>query len=91
MAQSASDLGVDTLRADALGADRKAPVPMSLNDPKYWRQRAQEARSLAALMTDPKAKRMMASITEDYERLAKITEQRAVHSLQKPSKQPRRK
>jgi hypothetical protein len=37
----------------------------SFNDPKHWRERAEEARAHAQQMTDPEAKRMMLAIAED--------------------------
>ena len=41
-----------------------------LDDPEHWRNRAEEARSIAEQLTDPEAKRMMHRIAEDYLRLA---------------------
>jgi hypothetical protein len=35
-------------------------------DPKHWRNRAQEARAMAAQMRDQKAKSMMLHIAESY-------------------------
>ena len=41
-----------------------------INDPQYWRRRAEEARTLADELTDPDAKRKMLNIAKDYETLA---------------------
>jgi hypothetical protein len=50
---------------------------MDLNDPEYWRSRAEEARAVAVQMTDPRTKAIMLSIAQDYEKLAGRAEQRA--------------
>ena len=47
-----------------------------LNDPKHWRDRAEEARIHAEQMRDPEACRMMLETAAGYERLAKKAEQR---------------
>jgi hypothetical protein len=51
-----------------------AKIP--INDPKHWRDRAEETRTLAEEMTDPEAKRKMLRIADDYEELAKRAEKR---------------
>ena len=51
-----------------------AKVP--INDPKHWRERAEEARTVADELTDPDAKRRMLRIAADYEELAKRAERR---------------
>jgi predicted Rossmann-fold nucleotide-binding protein len=51
-----------------------AKVP--INDPKHWRDRAEQARTLADELTDPDAKRRMLRIADDYEELAKRAERR---------------
>jgi len=51
-----------------------AKVP--INDPKHWRDRAEEARTVADELTDPDAKRRMLRIAADYEELAKRAERR---------------
>jgi hypothetical protein len=48
-----------------------------INDPKHWRERAEEARALAGQMTDPEAKATMLGIAEDYEKMAKRAQDRA--------------
>ena len=51
-----------------------AKVP--INDPKYWRERAEEARTVANEMTIPDAKRRTLRIADDYEELARRAERR---------------
>jgi hypothetical protein len=50
----------------------KIPV----NDPKHWRDRAEEARTVADEFADPDTKRRMLRIAEDYEELARRAEKR---------------
>ena len=49
----------------------------SINDPKHWLDRAQEARALAKQIGDPEAKRTMLKNADDYERLAQRAGERA--------------
>jgi hypothetical protein len=44
-------------------------------DPQHWRFRAEEARTVADLMTHEDARTIMRRIANDYDRLAKITEE----------------
>lgn len=46
------------------------------NDPKHWRQRAQEARAIAEEIDDPESKRTTLEIAEAYERLAVLAEKK---------------
>ena len=50
---------------------------MNLNDPKYWRSRADEARAVAVQMIDHHTKLIMLNIAQEYEMLAARAEQRA--------------
>ena len=53
-----------------------------LNDPRHWRERAEEARSRADQIAEPQSKNAMLRIAHDYEVLAKRAEARASgHSL----------
>ena len=45
-----------------------------LDDVEHWWSRAEETRTIAEIMTDPEARRIMFDIAEGYDRLA----QRAV-------------
>jgi hypothetical protein len=53
-----------------------------INDPAHWRRRADEARTIAAQMSDSPSKDAMLRIAKDYERLAERAEQRAKGSGQ---------
>jgi hypothetical protein len=48
-----------------------------ITDPKYWRERGEEARSIAQLFDDPEAKRLMLAISASYDRLAHHMKQRS--------------
>ena len=48
----------------------------NVNDPKHWRDRAEEMRVLAEQMQDADSKRMMLNIVEEYEKLATRAEVR---------------
>jgi len=56
------------------------PTPSFIHDPAHWRQRAEEARTIADQMADREAKGMMLKIAEDYEKLAKRAEERVAKS-----------
>jgi hypothetical protein len=56
-----------------------AQMPSSLiNEPEYWRARAEEIRALADDMKNPDAQKTMLKVADDYDRLAKRAEARAV-------------
>jgi hypothetical protein len=44
-------------------------------DPKRWRFRAEEARTVADQMTHEEARTIMRRIANDYDRLAKVAEE----------------
>jgi hypothetical protein len=47
-----------------------------LDNAKYWRCRAEEARVVAESLVDTQTKRIMLGIAGDYERIAELVEQR---------------
>jgi len=61
-----------------------------INDPRYWRDRAEELRSIAKLMDDTEAKRQMRAIAARYDRLADHMERRPNESkaVKRPQRQP---
>ena len=65
-------------RCAVLGA-MKTPVSV-FERPEHWRQRPEEARRMADLMSNMPSKEAMLGIAEDYERLAKWVEERAKRS-----------
>jgi hypothetical protein len=56
----------------------------SFNNPRYWRERAEEARTMAGNFTDEKARKQIIEVAEGYERLAKMAE------IQVLGKEPKR-
>jgi hypothetical protein len=55
---------------------------ISINDPKHWRERAEEARTIADDITDPDSKRNLLRIADDYEELARRAEKRLLDRQQ---------
>ena len=53
-----------------------------INDPKHWRDRAEEMRRLAEEIIDEKSKQTMLRIAKDYDKLAQRAEERSSGSLQ---------
>ena len=41
-----------------------------IDDPKYWRERAEELRSISKLLDDAEAERQLDAIAKSYEQLA---------------------
>jgi hypothetical protein len=62
-----------------------AKVP--INDPKYWHERAGEARTIADQMNDPDSKRKMLRIADDYEELGRRAERRLKQQRQQQQQQ----
>jgi hypothetical protein len=56
-----------------------------LDDPERWRERAEEARTLADQLSDPESKRTILRIANDYERMAEHAEVRAKRQSQASS------
>lgn len=50
-----------------------------LDNPEYWRFRAEEVRSIADEMRADEPKAIMLRIADDYERIAKMVEQNSHH------------
>jgi len=48
--------------------------PSLQDDPKHWRQLAQDARAIADQLEDPDARRIMLDIAECYEQLASLAQ-----------------
>ena len=42
-----------------------------VDDPEYWRNRAEEARTIAERMTDAHTKSLMLGVADSYEKIAK--------------------
>jgi hypothetical protein len=55
------------------------PTAPDIDDPKYWHQRAKEARHLAERMIDEMAKQPMLSVAEQCDRFAIRA---AIHSIE---------
>jgi len=50
---------------------------LRINDPAYWRERAEEARRIAEQLADAAAKQTMLEIAHSYDYLAVLTGTRA--------------
>jgi hypothetical protein len=51
---------------------------VSVDDPKFWHDRAMDARATAARVADPERKRILMDIAERYTAIAKLTAERDV-------------
>ena len=60
-----------------------------LNDAKHWRDRAAEMRVLSAEMRNFEAQTLMATLANDYDKLADRAEDRAARDLRGPSPTPK--
>ena len=65
-----------------------AKIP--INDPKHWRERAEEARTVADELIDPESKRRMLRIADDYEELARRAERRLKQQQQQQQERAER-
>lgn len=52
-----------------------------LNNPRYWRERAEEAHVHACHLTDPEAKHIMLGIIEDYLKLCRLCRRAGARGL----------
>lgn len=50
-----------------------------LDDAEHWWSRAEETRTIAEIMNDPEARRIMFDIAEGYDRLAERAAERVSH------------
>jgi hypothetical protein len=57
-----------------------------INDPEHWRNRAEEARTLAGQMNNEASKQMMLRIAADYDKLAERATLRAQGGSATPPK-----
>src|SRR5262245_58042563 len=71
-----------------IGSRSRPMAKVPINDPKYWRERAEEARTVANEMTIPDAKCRMLRIAGDYEELARRAERR-LKQQQQQQQQPK--
>jgi len=52
------------------------PISDNVNDPEYWRKRAEDARTKAEEMSDPESKERMLRNAKEYDWLANLAENR---------------
>src|SRR5215472_11491497 len=72
-----------------IGSRSRPMAKVPINDPKYWRERAEEARTVANEMTIPDAKRRTLRIADDYEELARRAERRLKQQQQQQQQHPK--
>jgi hypothetical protein len=77
-----TDDSVDS--SDRLEAARRARQELAqlmshpfIDDPKYWHERAAEARSIAKLLDDQEAKGHLLAIADEYDQLAEQMKRRS--------------
>lgn len=68
-------VGIDHM-ARLIGISRPLSAAPHINDPKHWRERAEETRVIAEQMQDVIARGMMMNVAQDYERLARCAAER---------------
>jgi hypothetical protein len=51
-------------------------VPQRIDDPKWWRARAEETRALADQLANPEGKQIMLGIAVSYVALAQLADER---------------
>jgi hypothetical protein len=81
---SRRSFGQEELECSKHGKRLKVSEPLSvivmtypyINDPKYWWERGEEARSIAKLLDDKEAKRQILAIAASYDRLSDHMKQR---------------
>src|SRR5262245_30307438 len=74
---------------DGVGGVSARGSVVLFNDPKHWRERAEEARANAEQISNPEARRKMYEIAESYDRLAQRAEERLAHAPSAPAPLPR--
>ena len=82
-AAATGDLNVEQMKVAALRSmavryrlepsdiGRQAIMPQRVHNPRYWRNYAEETRTIADQMTDPECKRMLMGVAETYAALAR--------------------
>jgi hypothetical protein len=60
-------------------------IPPRVEDPGHWRFRADNTRKLASESKDPNAKTILLNVAEQFERLARLAEERQRQTPAKPA------
>lgn len=60
----------------------------SVDDPRHWRARAEEARTMAETLSDPVARKSMLEIAEAYDRMAQRAEGHPLVEPRAPLRHP---
>jgi hypothetical protein len=63
-------------------------MPVGVDDPRFWHDRAMHALATAARVADPEIKRILIEIVERYDAIAKLVVERDV--VPQPPKRRRR-